>query len=88
MQKAVLTINAAFLCIRFKMKVLYEDKHLIVVNKEYGITTQENKSNEKCLLDMIREERNSDNMYLALINRLATRKSNKKRVYCSCQRYS
>ena len=52
------------------MKVLYEDKHLIVVNKEYGITTQENKSNEKCLLDMIREERNSDNMYLALINRL------------------
>ena len=52
------------------MKVLNEDKHLIVVNKEYGITTQENKSNEKCLLDMIREERNSDNMYLALINRL------------------
>ena len=52
------------------MKILYEDKNILVVNKEYGITTQENKSNDKCLLDLIREERQNDKMYLALINRL------------------
>lgn len=52
------------------MKVLYEDNNVLVVRKESGITTQENLSNEKCLLDIIREERNNENMYLALINRL------------------
>lgn len=52
------------------MKILYEDKYLIIVKKEYGVTTQENTKNGKCLLDLIREERNNANMYLALINRL------------------
>lgn len=52
------------------MKVLYEDKYLLVVYKDYGITTQENKINEKCLLDLIREERDNKDLYLALINRL------------------
>jgi len=52
------------------MKILYEDRSILVVYKEQGITTQENKANEKCLLDIIREEYKDEKMYLALINRL------------------
>lgn len=52
------------------MTILYEDKFLLVVKKERGITTQENKNGEKCLLDLIRAHYGDDNMPLSLINRL------------------
>jgi len=58
-----------------KMKILYEDNHLIVVVKDYNIPVQEDSSKDKDLFSMIKEYikekyNKPGNVYLGLIHRL------------------
>ena len=36
-------------------QVIYEDNHLIIVNKEPGILVQGDATGDKCLLDMVKD---------------------------------
>ena len=58
-----------------KMKILYEDNHLIVVVKDYNIPVQEDSSKDKDLFSMIKEYikekyNKPGNVYLGLVHRL------------------
>lgn len=40
---------------KYPFQVIYEDNHLIIVNKEPGILVQGDATGDKCLLDMVKE---------------------------------
>jgi len=57
------------------IKVLYEDNHIIAVEKPAGVLTQGDGSGEKCLMDMVKdylkeEYKKPGNVFLGLVHRL------------------
>ena len=57
------------------IKVLYEDNHIIAVEKPAGVLTQGDGSGEKCLMDMVKEYLKEEykkpgNVFLGLVHRL------------------
>jgi 23S rRNA pseudouridine1911/1915/1917 synthase len=57
------------------IKVLYEDNHIIAVEKPSGVLTQGDGSGEKCLMDMVKEYLKEKydkpgNVFLGLVHRL------------------
>jgi len=57
------------------IKVLYEDNHIIAVEKPAGVLTQGDGSGEKCLMDMVKdylkeEYKKPGNVFLGLVQRL------------------
>ena len=57
------------------VKVLYEDNHIIAVEKPAGVLTQGDGSGEKCLMDMVKdylkeEYKKPGNVFLGLVHRL------------------
>jgi len=57
------------------IKVLYEDNHIIAVEKAAGVLTQGDGSGEKCLMDMVKdylkeEYKKPGNVFLGLVHRL------------------
>ena len=58
-----------------RLKVLYEDNHLIAVFKPAGVLVQGDKTGDKCLMDEVKEYlkekyRKSGNVFLGLLHRL------------------
>ena len=58
-----------------KLKILYEDNHIIVVVKPQNVPTQEDESKDKDLLTMVKEyikvkENKPGNVYVGLVHRL------------------
>jgi 23S rRNA pseudouridine1911/1915/1917 synthase len=57
------------------IKVIYEDNHIIAVEKPAGVLTQADGSGEKCLMDMVKdylkeEYKKPGNVFLGLVHRL------------------
>lgn len=57
------------------MEILYEDNHLIAVNKAHGILTQGDESGEPSLMDKVKEfikfrDKKPGNVFLGLLHRL------------------
>lgn len=57
------------------VKVLYEDNHIIAVEKPAGVLTQGDGSGEKCLMDMVKDYlkekyKKPGNVFLGLVHRL------------------
>ncbi|HQQ51881.1 MAG TPA: pseudouridine synthase, partial [Spirochaetota bacterium] len=57
------------------IRIVYEDNHIIVVEKPAGILSQKDKTNEQSLLDMIKEYikvtyHKHGNVYAGLVHRL------------------
>jgi 23S rRNA pseudouridine1911/1915/1917 synthase len=57
------------------IKILYEDNHIIAVEKPAGVLTQGDGSGEKCLMDMVKEYLKEKydkpgNVFLGLVHRL------------------
>ncbi len=58
-----------------RLNILYEDNHLIVVEKPAGMLTQADKTSEPCLLDEVKKYlkekyKKSGNVFLGLVHRL------------------
>lgn len=55
--------------------IVYEDNHIIAVNKEPGVLVQADKTNDKCLLEMVKEfikkrDNKQGNVFLGLAHRI------------------
>lgn len=60
---------------KMKLKILYEDNHLIAVEKPTGIAVQEDKSKDPCLMDEVKKYlkekyQKPGNVFLGLLHRL------------------
>lgn len=58
-----------------KIDILYEDNHLIIVNKPFGVPVQSDKTEDPCLLDIVKDfikERDNKpgNVFLGLVHRI------------------
>ena len=56
------------------MKIIYEDKHIVVVEKPQNCPVQRDQTKQRCLLDMVTDyyefTKGIDNPYLGLVHRL------------------
>ena len=55
---------------QMKINILYEDNHLLVVEKPINVPVQEDSSKDKDLLTMLKEYIKPGNVYLGLVHRL------------------